>query len=161
MAEVDAVYITAGDRDAIRMAGRARRVVATVRAAESLFDSGIGIDALVASRNDPGESVESGDFRVPPEAIVRTDGRRGGTIESADGTITNWPAMPPPPSRVDSYGAGDSFAGGLTFGLGLGLPLPEAVSLGAFCGAKNLTGRGPYPGQATAADLAEWRSFRD
>jgi ribokinase len=156
MGEVDAVYVTAGDLEAVRAAGRARHVVATVRAAESLFRSGIRIDALVASRNDPGERVEIGDFDAPPLAVVRTDGGRGGAIERADGEITRWSAVSPP-TRVDSYGAGDSFAGGITYGLALGLPLPEAVSLGAFCGARNITGRGPYSGQATRDDLAAWQ----
>ena len=47
----------------------------------------------------------------------------------------------------DAYGCGDSFAGGLTYGLGADLPLPAALELGARCGAACLTGRGPYEGQ--------------
>jgi ribokinase len=118
------------------------------------------IDALVASRNDPGEQVDTGDFQNPPLAVVRTDGSHGGAIEMKDGETIEWQAVPPPADRVDAYGAGDSFAGALTFGLGIGLALPDAVSLAAFCGARNVTGRGPYSGQAGAEDLAEWRSGR-
>jgi ribokinase len=55
---------------------------------------------------------------------------------------------------VDAYGAGDSFAAGLTFGLGAGMPLQRALAVAARCGAGNLTGRGPYAGQPTAADIA-------
>lgn len=161
MAEVDAVYVTAGDEAAIRAARRARQVVATVRAAEGLTRSGILVDALVASRNDPGEQVDTDDFETPPAAVVRTDGSHGGTIEMKDGTTIEWRAAPPPADRVDAYGAGDSFAGALTYGLGIGLALPEAVSLAAFCGARNVTGRGPYSGQADAEDLAEWRAGRN
>lgn len=156
--EFDAVYITAGDRTAIEAAGRARKVVATVRAAADLFASGIRIDALVASRNDPGEQVRIADFESPPRAVVGTDGPRGGTIERDDGETTKWQAVAPPAEWVDSYGAGDSFAGGLTFGLAQGLELPEAASLGALCGAMNVTGRGPYSSQATATDLERWRA---
>jgi ribokinase len=160
LAEVDAVYVTAGDEAAIRAAREARQVVATVRAAAGLMKSGIVVDALVASRNDPGEQVRTGDFKNPPLAVVRTDGAHGGTIEMKDGESIDWKAAPPPAERVDTYGAGDSFAGALTFGLGAGLDLPDAVSLAAFCGARNVTGRGPYSGQAGVDDLAEWRAGR-
>lgn len=156
--DFDAVYITAGDRAAIEAAGRARQVVATVRAAADLFASGIRIDALVASRNDPGEQVRIEDFAVPPRAVVRTDGSRGGTIETEDGETVRWKAVAPPAEWIDSYGAGDSFAGGLTFGLGIGLDLPGAASLGALCGTMNVTGRGPYEAQAKAGDLPGWRA---
>jgi ribokinase len=54
---------------------------------------------------------------------------------------------------LDTYGAGDSFAGGLTFALGAGLPVDEALALAARCGAAALTGRGPYEGQLTRADI--------
>jgi ribokinase len=161
MTEIDAVYVTAGDEAAIRAARQARQVVATVRAAEGLIRSGILVDALVASRNDPGEQVDTDDFETPPAAVVRTDGSHGGAIEMRDGETIAWQAAPPPADRVDAYGAGDSFAGALTFGLGIGLALPDAVSLAAFCGARNVTGRGPYAGQADAKDLAEWRAVRN
>jgi ribokinase len=54
---------------------------------------------------------------------------------------------------VDAYGCGDSFAAGVTFGLGAGKSLEDAVALGARCGAAVLSGSGPYPAQLTAADL--------
>jgi ribokinase len=47
----------------------------------------------------------------------------------------------------DFYGAGDSFAGGLTYGLGAGMPVEEALDLASRCGAANITGRGAYEGQ--------------
>jgi ribokinase len=49
----------------------------------------------------------------------------------------------------DAYGAGDSFAAGLTFGLGSGMDIREAVALAARCGAHCMTGRGAYAGQLT------------
>ena len=54
---------------------------------------------------------------------------------------------------VDAYGAGDSFAAGVTFGLGAGETLEYAVALGSRCGAAVLTGSGPYPSQLTAEDV--------
>jgi len=47
----------------------------------------------------------------------------------------------------DTYGAGDSFAAGVTAGLAGGWDLSAALSLGCHCGSACLNGRGPYPGQ--------------
>jgi ribokinase len=60
--------------------------------------------------------------------------------------------VPPPGAAVDTYGCGDSFAAGLTFGLAAGLGLDAALTLGARCGAWCLAGRGPYGRQLTAAE---------
>jgi ribokinase len=48
---------------------------------------------------------------------------------------------------VDTYGAGDSFAAGLTYALGAGKLGEEAVAFAARCGAAVVTGRGPYESQ--------------
>jgi ribokinase len=50
---------------------------------------------------------------------------------------------------VDTYGCGDSFAAGVTYALGAGSKIDEALALGARCGAACATGRGPYEGQLT------------
>jgi ribokinase len=55
---------------------------------------------------------------------------------------------------VDAYGAGDTFAGGVTFALGSAYEIDDALAFAARAGAANLTGRGPYAGQLTAADLS-------
>ena len=73
-----------------------------------------------------------------PAAPTAGRGRR------ADGDAGAWPAERPPGPAVDSYGSGDAFAAGLTYGLGAGLPPGEAAALGARQGALCLTGRGPY-----------------
>jgi ribokinase len=44
----------------------------------------------------------------------------------------------------DTYGAGDSFAAGLTYGLGEGLAVEEAIALGARTGAAALARRGAH-----------------
>ena len=66
-------------------------------------------------------------------------------MTDVDGGIQEWEAAPLPGPRVDSYGAGDSFAAGLTYGLAEGRSPAEAATLGARCGAACLTGRGPVP----------------
>jgi ribokinase len=122
-------------------------MVATVRAKQALSGSGVELDALVASAGDRGERYFSGMIEPLPRAAVLTAGAEGGVIESADGTDARWTAPPLPGPLVDAYGAGDSFAGGLTYGLAQGLPIEQAVALGARCGAACVTGRGPYAGQ--------------
>src|SRR5437763_978981 len=56
-------------------------------------------------------------------------------------------AAPLPGPAVDTYGAGDSFAAGLTYGLAAGMDVPDAVALAARCGAAAITGRGAFEGQ--------------
>ena len=48
---------------------------------------------------------------------------------------------------MDTYGCGDCFAAGLTFGLARGDSMEEALALAAQCGAAVMTGRGPYAAQ--------------
>ena len=120
-ASADAVYFTGGDADAARAARAARVLVATPRAGEALRTAGVELDVLVASASDRGEAVEA--FDPPPRHVVLTHGADGGTWSGSDG--------------------------GLTFGLGSGLPLPAALELAARCGAHCLTGRGPYGAQLT------------
>ena len=147
LAQTDAVYLTAGDPAAVRAARAARVLVATVRAFDALAASGVELDALVASANDAGERYEPGSLDPPPRVVVRTAGAAGGEWEAADGSRGRWEPTPLPGEPVDSYGSGDSFAAGLTYGLGAGRALPAALELAARCGAACLTGRGPYEGQ--------------
>ncbi len=145
--EAESVYVTAGDAGAIRAARASGVLVATVRTGPALAEAGVELDALVASANDPGERYRRGDIDPEPRAVVRTDGPEGGTLETADGEMRRWPATPLPGPRADTYGAGDSFAAGLTFGLGRGDGIDAALELAARCGAACVTGRGPYEGQ--------------
>ncbi len=145
--ETDAVYLTAGDVEAVRHARRARTLVATPRGLATLADARVELDALVMSGRDPGEVYREGDLDPAPRVIVRTLGAAGGEWETAAGERGKWgPAELPGPIR-DSYGAGDSFAAGLTYGLGAGWEIDRAVELAARCGAACLTGSGPYEGQ--------------
>lgn len=148
---IDAVYITAGDPAVLRLARRARKVVATSRILPLLKSSGIQLDALVGSANDPAERYEPGDLDPAPTLVVRTTGSTGGYYE-IDGARFTYPPAPLPGPIVDAYGCGDAFAAGLTFALGDGRSPDEAVRFAARCGAAALTGRGPYAGQLRSPD---------
>ena len=137
----DSVYLTAGDHAAVRQARRAGLLIATARAMESLRGSGVRVDALVGSAGDPGEQYVTGDLEPEPVYVVRTEGVRGGRWEGPDGT-GRWAAVPAPGPVVDTFGAGDSFAAGVTVGLTGGIE--AAVALGARSGAVCVTGLGPY-----------------
>jgi ribokinase len=143
---VDGVYFTGGDAGALRAARRARVVVATPRAGTALMQAGVAVDVLVHSGSDPGETLDTDAIDPPPRTLVTTLGAKGGRWEGEAGSGT-WEPEPLPGPRVDAYGAGDSFAAGLTTGLAAGIAIAEAVRLGARCGAANMTGRGPYAGQ--------------
>ena len=145
LAEVDAVYFTAGDVEAVRRARAARNLVATTRANEILLAAHVQLDVLVRSARDPGEPYVELD--PPPQYVAQTDGALGGTLVAADGATSHWDPAPLPGPPVDAYGAGDSFAAGLTFGLAKGLSPEDAVACGARCGAAVMTGRGPYEAQ--------------
>jgi ribokinase len=148
--DVDAVYFCAGDDDSLRQARRARVLVATSREASRLARAGVYLDAVVGSARDPSEAYVP--IEPPPRLVVETLGADGGRYGagSDEGTFA---AEPLPVPRVCAYGAGDSFAAGLTFALGSGYETTDALRLASRCGAACATGRGPYERQLTAADL--------
>jgi ribokinase len=151
LAETDALYFTAGDAGAARAARAARTLVASARGLETLAVAGVELDALLASGKDPGERYAPGDLEPPPRLVVRTAGAGGGEYETNEGERGRWGATPLPGPVSDLYGCGDSFAAGVTYGLGAGMPIGEALELGARCGAACATGRGPYAGQLRSA----------
>ena len=143
LAEAAGVYFTGGDVEALQAARQARVLVATPRILALLQRSGIEFDALVGSANDPGERYAPGNLDPPPRLRVATMGADGGIAEPG-GAFAAAP-LPGPPG--DAYGAGDSFAAGLTYGLAAGLSTGEAIALAARCGAAAVTGDGAYEGQ--------------
>jgi ribokinase len=147
LSDYDAVYLTAGDAEAVRRARAARVLVATIRAYDAIREAGVELDVLAASANDATEQHDPGAIDPPPRAIVRTEGEHGGTYTTNEGRTGRWQAHDPPGPAVDAYGCGDAFAAGLTYGLAHGKTLDEALDLGARCGAHCLTGRGPYAAQ--------------
>lgn len=84
------------------------------RAAQRLVDGGVG--TMVVSRADE------------PTLVVRHDGA--------------WLVRTPALSPVDHRGAGDSMTAGMSVALGRGVPVLEAVRLGAAAGTLNVTRRG-------------------
>ena len=142
--DVDAVYFTAGDAAAVQAARAARSLVATARAKQALVLAHVELDVLVCSATDPDERYSAGELDPAPRFIAETDGAGGGSLTAADGSTSTWIAAPLPGPPVDAYGAGDSFAAGVTFGLAQGLTPREAVEVGARCGAEALTRRGAY-----------------
>ena len=146
--DTDAVYLTAGDVEAVRQARRARTLVATPRGLDTLADAHVELDALVMSGRDPGERYSPG--RPRPRAASRRADRSEPPAASGrprTGERGRWGPAPLPGPVRDAYGAGDSFAAGLTYGLGAGWSVDRAVELAARCGAACLTGRGPYEAQ--------------
>jgi len=147
LAHMDAVYFTGDDPATLRAARAARHVVVSARRLHVLARSGVRADVLVASAADPGEAVSLHELPVRPRALVVTEGARGGRYLVDGEPERRYPPAPVPGTPVDSYGSGDSFAAGLTVGLGRGLTLAEAIALGARCGAACLTGRGGLAAQ--------------
>lgn len=152
IAKMDAVYFTAGDLSALRAARAARILVASPRAYDSL-GHGVPIDALVLSGDDAIERREATRAQDEAELVVFTDGDRGGRYRARSGGSGTWAAATPPADPVDSYGCGDSFAAGLTYGLAVGMTVPAALAVASRCGAVCLTGRGPYERQLTGSEL--------
>lgn len=140
-AGLDGLYFTAsGDAEAARLARHARVMVASSRAADALAD--IRCDVVVCSALDPAEFTWARE--IDADVKVFTEGALGGRWEARDGSSGRWEPVPAPGPLVDSYGCGDNFAAGLTFGLASGLSLTGALHLGAERGALVATRRGPY-----------------
>jgi ribokinase len=143
----DAIYFTAGDAGALSAASQVGVLVATPRAGEVLLEADVRLDVLVLSSNDKTEQHQMQGLTYTPKLVVTTQGAQGGTYVGSDGSAGRYEAVVPEAPVVDSYGCGDSFAAGLTYGLGSGQALADALSMAARCGSACLTGSGPYEGQ--------------
>ena len=148
LARCDAVYLCAGDEDAVRRARRARVVVATARELPTLRRAGVELDALVASGKDDAEVYHAGDLDPEPRLVVTTAGALGGWAQPGG----PFSAAPLPGPVVDAYGAGDCFAAGLSFGLAAGLEVQDALEFASRCGAAAITGPGVHAGAVRLPD---------
>jgi ribokinase len=137
----EAVFFVAGEVSALRAARAARFVAATPRELPTLLEGGVQLDLLVGSATDPGERYEGG---LDVAVVVATEGVQGGRAGAG-----RYQAAAPPGPIVDTYGAGDSFAAALCFGLARGDDLETALALAARAGASVITGRGPFTAQIT------------
>jgi ribokinase len=147
LARADGVYFTGGDVGALEVAREGRVLVATPRTMATLIEAKVALDALVGSATDPGERYEPGELDPPPRLRVATMGAKGGIAEPGGA----FAAAPLPGPIADAYGAGDSFAAGLTYGLASGWRTSEAIALAARCGAAAVTGSGAFEGQLATA----------
>jgi ribokinase len=139
LAAVDGVYFTAGDDAALAHARAATKLVITPRAGDHVagLSAAPTVDATVFSAHDRDELRWSADWEAHSALMVATDGGNGGRWwGTSEG---QWAAVPPPGPVRDSYGCGDSFAAGLTFGLASGLAIGDAAAIGARIGAEMLT----------------------
>jgi ribokinase len=150
--DVDACFLSAGDIGAVQSARAAKVLTATARIVPLLSEAHVGLDALVGSGSDPKEQYVDGQLDPSPKYVVRTAGARGGEWVGEEGRTGKWTAVPLPGPRKDSFGCGDSFVGGLTYALGAGRAIDEALDLSARCGAYCFTGRGPYERQLADPD---------
>ncbi len=134
--QADGVYVTAGDRGAMHHARDAKVLVASPRARHGLADATIPVDALVFSASDEDECAWAKVVEARTRLLVATDGANGGSWRGE--SEGRWSPVPAPGPPRDSYGCGDSFAAGFTYGLAAGDPVADAAALGARLGAECL-----------------------
>ncbi len=145
LAGTDAVYVTAGDP------GRSRRPGGRARSSSPRACS----PSSSRPTSCPTRSWEVLAIRPRRSASRRCRGRcrcssaRRAPTEGRSGRPTggrSLRAVPPSGPIVDTYGAGDSFAAGLTYALGAGRPAADAVGFAAACGARAVVVRGAGTG---------------
>jgi ribokinase len=144
----DAAYFTGQDPRTIEAARRARMLVVTARRKAALDASEVRADVVVGSARDGREASTRSDYAVPPHALVMTEGGLGGRIEAAD-DVVRFASAQAPQVIAGSYGAGDSFAGALTWYLARGFSTLEACERASVYGAAVLQGVNPLDWQAT------------
>ncbi len=137
LTDVDAVYVTAGDQATLQHVRTAPIVVATPRLRERLDRPDVYLDALVYSASDDNEVSWADRLRPDTCLMVATEGASGGHWWGA--CEGRWRAVEPPGPVRDSYGCGDAFAAGFTYGLATGQSVSHAAELGARWGAEMLT----------------------
>jgi ribokinase len=146
LADCDAVYFTGADPESLRLARAARCLVVTARRSAALRAAAVAPDVILGSLSDPRENAPLDAYDPCPGALVLTDGPRPvrifrrGSLELVD--------PPPGPARVvGDYGAGDSFAGALTYFLAHGLSVEEGCRRAGAHGAAVLRGIEPIETQ--------------
>ncbi len=142
MKNYDGVFITATDKEGIKLASKAKFVAATPRTGISAIrDSKVKLNALIGSGLDPGEKVNYEELEPKPDIYIATEGKAGGRIYPRN---IYYNSVKSSSKEIDSYGCGDCFAGAVTTALSAKLELGEAVKMGAYCGAECSTHFGPY-----------------
>lgn len=141
LALMDAIYFVSGDEAALKLARQAKTLVSTARILPLLQSTGVQLDALVTSSKDEGEVYHSGELMPAPKFVVTTKGVEGGIVDNG---VTYSSEIVSEDELVDTYGCGDSFAAGLTFGLGQSSDLETALRIAAHSGAEAAKRRGAF-----------------
>lgn len=142
MNKYDGIFLTATDKEGIRFAREAKFLSATPRIGEStLKNSKVKLNALIGSGLDLGEKINHKELIPKPDIYIETRGKLGGTIFPNN---QHYKSITPTSKEIDTYGCGDSFAGGVTAALSANLNLNQAIEIGAYCGAECSTHYGPY-----------------
>ena len=142
MKNYDGIFITATDKEGIRLAREAKFLSATPRTGQkTLKNSKVKINALIGSALDPGEEINHDELIPKPDIYIATKGKSGGTIFPYN---QSYKSITPSSKEIDTYGCGDCFAGGVTTALSANLNLNQAIKIGAYCGAECSTHYGPY-----------------
>ena len=142
MKNYDGIFITATDKEGIRLASKARFVAATPRTGQAtLKNSKAKINALIGSGLAPGEEINYEELVPKPDIYIATEGKLGGTVYPKE---YKYKAIKPSSQEIDTYGCGDCFAGAVTTALAAKLNLDKAINIGAYCGAECSTHYGPY-----------------
>jgi ribokinase len=137
VSSADAVYVTATDQAGLEHARAAPVLVVTPRLRERLGRPEVYIDALVFSASDEVEVAWARRLESATRLMVATEGPAGGRWwGESEG---RWPAAAVPGPTRDSYGCGDAFAAGVTYGLASGGSIATACDVGARWGAEMLT----------------------
>jgi ribokinase len=152
-ARCDAVYFTAQDPELLRATRQARVLVVAARRREAIARAGVRADVVVGSAADAREASRRADFDTltVPGALILTEGPSGGTIATAAGETrfaTPRRAHDAPLRGSGTYGAGDSFAGALTYYFAAGYPIDDACARAAAHGAAVIGGSCPIDVQA-------------
>ena len=142
MKNYDGIFITATDKEGIRLARKAKFLSATPRAGEKILKmSKVKINALIGSGLDPGEKINYEEIEPKPDLYIATKGKSGGEIFPNN---IKYKSIKPSSKEIDTYGCGDCFAGAITTALSAKLTLEQAINIGAYCGAECSTHYGPY-----------------
>lgn len=150
LAACDAVYFTARDPKLLPLCRRARILIVSARRRPALDEARVYADVVVGSAHDPRESSTLADFAIAPRALVMTEGKDGGRVDTAAGS-QRFQAVPVPRVTGGAYGAGDSFAGALVYYLAIGLDARAAAARAAVYGAAVLSKLSPLEGQVVLA----------
>ena len=140
--DMDGIFITAGDENILKESRCAKILCTTPRLGiEIINNSKIILDGLIGSNLDPDEFFALSDLMKRPRYIIKTEGEKGGTSFPGG----KFKALNKNVHKIDSYGCGDSFAAGVTYGLSANWTIEKALKLGTVLGRNCIEHFGPYP----------------